>query len=94
MADKQERTMRWDRAARLLTLTCKRSTERYTVQAIRDEAGEVVLGYRLTKASDGEVYDVDIKEGACHCLGFLRWQKPCKHIASLSRLRELRLIER
>ena len=42
--------------------------------------------YRLIKqGGDEAAYDVHVNEhGAhCECLGFLRWNKPCKHIRVL-----------
>jgi hypothetical protein len=42
--------------------------------------------YRMKKqGGDEAVYDIRLDQHGphCECLGFLRWQKPCKHIRSL-----------
>src|SRR5262245_34161141 len=60
----------------------------YRVETIAElpEAGEpVVYGYRLTKA-DGTTYDLPADASTCECLGFLRWNKPCKHIKAVREL--------
>jgi hypothetical protein len=43
-----------------------------------------LLGYRLTKP-DGTSYCIDLtcEQPTCECLGFLRWQKPCRHIQAV-----------
>jgi len=88
---KEGRVMRFD--GETLTITDERGkTERYAVQAIHDEGGEVLLGCRLTKKSDGEAYDVELAEERCHCLGALRWGRGCKHLAAVKKLVELDLI--
>ena len=47
-------------------------------------------GFRLEKleAAGAETYHVNLDgdRHSCECKGFLRWQKPCKHIAGLQAL--------
>lgn len=53
----QNRSLEYDRATRMLTITAGKVVEEYKVAAIRDEAGTSVLGYRLLER-DGQSYDV------------------------------------
>ncbi len=42
--------------------------------------------YRMIKqGGDGASYDVHLDEHGphCECLGYLRWNRPCKHIRTL-----------
>ena len=58
----------------------------YSVTPLPADPGVAVKAYRLKKlAGDGAVYDVYLDQYGphCECLGFLRWQRPCKHIRTL-----------
>ena len=59
----------------------------YNVVPLRPDPEVAVKAYRLRKQTGGqEVYDVRIDPqgyGHCECLGFLRWNKPCKHLRTL-----------
>jgi hypothetical protein len=53
------------------------------------------LAFRLAKlafetGSDAEAdhYDVNLSASTCECKGFLRWNKPCKHLTALRQLFE------
>lgn len=87
-----ERTMRYDAATRVLTVTEGKKTDRYRVEAVRDWDGRTVIGYRLHKQG-GETRDVDIVEGTCDCPGHQRWGH-CRHEAAVRKLLELGLIAR
>lgn len=87
----QPRSLKWDAAARLLTITVGKLTEVYKVAEVRSEDGADVLGYRLLKR-DGQSYDVQPAHGECECLGYLRWNRPCKHILAVYKLQDLKHI--
>jgi hypothetical protein len=63
----------------------------YSVLPLHPDPGVATRAYRLTRRdAKGKVvsaYDVSLSpEGhvACECKGFLRWQRPCKHIRCLA----------
>ena len=73
-----------------LSITDERGrTETYTLQRIDD--GETTLGYRLTKASDGAVYDIDLAAGTCDCIGHAMHSR-CKHESAIRKLIDMRRI--
>lgn len=58
----------------------------YAVTRLDPHPSVASKAYRLEKRSlDGAVYDVHVDGHGphCECLGFLRWNKPCKHIRTL-----------
>jgi hypothetical protein len=58
----------------------------YAVMPLEPDPAVASKAYRLTKqGGDGACYDVHLDEYGphCECLGFLRWNKPCKHIRTL-----------
>jgi hypothetical protein len=61
------------------------------VGLVPEEGEPVTLGYRLRKDT-GESYDVPVTADSCECLGHLRHQCECKHIAAVRQLRVRRLI--
>jgi hypothetical protein len=60
---------------------------RYTVTELHPDPEVADRAFRLTKVGgDHDGYDVRVdRHGAqCECMGFLRWNKPCKHIRALT----------
>ncbi len=58
----------------------------YAVLRLDADPSIASRAYRVQKASgEGPVYDVRIDRYGpqCECLGFLRWNRPCKHIRGL-----------
>ncbi len=58
----------------------------YAVTILSVDPSVARKAYRLEKqGGDGAVYDIHLNEHGphCECLGFLRWNKPCKHIRRL-----------
>lgn len=57
----------------------------YAVLALDPDPRVARLAYRLRRPGDDTSYDVHVDEHGpqCQCLGFLRWNKPCKHILAL-----------
>jgi hypothetical protein len=60
----------------------------YVVRRLVADPAVAVKAFRLEKhsATDPAVYDVSLSPAghlACECKGFLRWNKPCKHILAL-----------
>jgi hypothetical protein len=58
----------------------------YLVVPLFPDPAVAIKAYRLQKqGGDGACYDVRLDEYGphCECLGFLRWDRPCKHILSL-----------
>ena len=58
----------------------------YAVTPLDADPAVAQKAYRLEKqGGDRAVYDVHLDEHGphCECLGFLRWNRPCKHILSL-----------
>jgi hypothetical protein len=95
MASKKtpQRHLNYDAAARRLRIATDRVTETYTVTAFRDEEDGRIIGLRMAKqGGDEAVYDIEIAEARCECLGFLRWGH-CKHEAAARKLIECRLIK-
>lgn len=59
----------------------------YAVVPLRAHPAVAVRAVRLVKhGAEPATYDVSVTEHGpqCECKGFLRWQKPCKHIRALS----------
>jgi hypothetical protein len=60
--------------------------DHYAIAVLRPDPEVAAKAFRFRKLTGGlEVYDVSLTEHGprCECLGFLRWQKPCKHIRTL-----------
>ncbi len=58
----------------------------YAVIPLDADPGVAHKAYRLSKqGGDRAIYDVRLDEHGphCECLGFLRWNRPCKHIRTL-----------
>jgi len=58
----------------------------YAVIPLAADPAVAAKAYRLHKlVPEGNSYDVYLdKHGPhCECMGFLRWNKPCKHILTL-----------
>jgi hypothetical protein len=58
----------------------------YAVVPLRPDMAVARKAYRLRKqGGDHAVYDVSLRSYGpeCECLGFLRWNRPCKHIRTL-----------
>jgi hypothetical protein len=84
-------------AIRILWLTVGKTITAYRLEALDSDFGQC---YRLAKADNGdgnpEVYDVCLMQGGrstCECKGWCRWQRECKHIASLFQLQKRGLLD-
>ena len=58
----------------------------YLITALEPDPRVASKAYRLVKqGGDQATYDVHVNQHGphCECLGFLRWNKPCKHIRIL-----------
>lgn len=96
-ASEKRGALAWDAATRTLTVTGSRA--RSCAAYLVDELPEVEggRGFQLVKVeggSDGEAtgYAVFVarpgsgEAPSCECKGFLRWNKPCKHLAAILEL--------
>jgi hypothetical protein len=77
----------------ILSITQDGTTTSYTLTPVHDDLGGLMqghlLGVRLAKrGGDEAIYDVDIIDGRCECLGYLRHCK-CKHLAAVAKLRDM-----
>lgn len=58
----------------------------YTLTRLHPDPAVASKAYRLQKqGGDGASYDVHVDRHGphCECMGFLRWNRPCKHIRIL-----------
>jgi len=77
---------RTERAAGTFRITFRIGETEYAVFPLQPDPEVASKAYRLKKVGgDGAVYDVsqDRFGPQCECLGFLRWNRPCKHIRTL-----------
>lgn len=80
---KPGRTMR--HADGVLKITDGGKTDTYDLEPIREDG--CLIGCRFAKRG-GDAYDVDGRDGTCHCWGHLRHGK-CRHVAAFATLRDL-----
>lgn len=74
------------RKAATFRITFRIGGHEYVVIPLQPHPGVARKAYRLKKqGGDGAVYDVHVNQHGpqCDCRGFLRWNKPCKHIRTL-----------
>lgn len=60
--------------------------DEYSILPLTADPSVARKAYRLTKLSgDQAVYDIRVDNYGpqCECMGFLRWNRPCKHIRKL-----------
>lgn len=72
-----------------LRIRDSRSDETYSLLRIEDEG--VLLGFRFTKLSTGDRYDIDLVAGTCDCIGHTQHGR-CKHASAVYKLRSLGMI--
>lgn len=68
----------------------------YATLSIPSDWGEGWELHKLTwdehksKTTATDIYHVNLNgnDSTCDCMGFLQWQKPCKHIKALQQMKE------
>jgi hypothetical protein len=69
-----------------LRITLRIGATDYVISRLDPDPMVAHIAYRIAKhEGDQTGYDVRVDEHGpqCECLGFLRWNRPCKHIRAL-----------